>query len=126
MIISQRLARKLCPHCKIKYNPNPKIENYIVGKIGRYLKKKKDIEMYKACPDGCEHCNHTGYKGRIGIYEVLEMTENLEKLILAGASRLKLEIQAVGDGMVPIKEDALLKVVLGDTSLEEVLSVLGT
>jgi type II secretory ATPase GspE/PulE/Tfp pilus assembly ATPase PilB-like protein len=60
------------------------------------------------------------------LFEVLEMTDKLEELMLKNASRLQLEIQAVWDGMVPIKEDAFLKVVMWETSLEEVLSVLGT
>ncbi len=56
----------------------------------------------------------------------MEMSDKIEALMLKNASRLQLEIQAIGDGMVTIKEDALIKVVLGDTSLEEVLSVLGS
>jgi|GEM_PF-815983 len=62
----------------------------------------------------------------MGLYEVMEMSDKIEALMLQNASRLQLEIQAIGDGMVTIKEDALIKVVLGDTSLEEVLSVLGS
>ncbi|MDD2871601.1 MAG: GspE/PulE family protein [Candidatus Gracilibacteria bacterium] len=126
MIISQRLARKLCTHCKIVYKPNDKIKEYIVGKVGKYIKEKDDINLYKANDSGCEHCNHTGYSGRVGFYEVLEMTDKLETLMLKNASRLQLEIQAIGDGMIPIKEDGLLKVILGETSLEELLAVLGT
>ena len=123
-IISQRLARKLCTDCKVWYKPDPKIETYILWEVGRYI-KKKDLTLYKAKEGGCEKCSQIWYLGRIGLYEVLEMTDALEKLMLKNASRTQLEIQAIWDWMVPIKEDALLKVVLGDTSLEEVLSVLG-
>ncbi|MDD3646093.1 MAG: GspE/PulE family protein [Candidatus Gracilibacteria bacterium] len=126
LIVSQRLARKLCVHCKKNYTPSEKIKNYIVGKVGRYIKDNSDLKLFKAHEGGCEKCNHTGYKGRIGLYEVLEMSDKLEELMLKKSSRTQLEIQAVGDGMVPIKEDALLKVVLGETSIEEVLAVLGT
>lgn len=126
MIISQRLARKLCPECKQKYTASEKIKKYIIGKVGKYIKNKEKIELYKAKDWWCKYCNHTGYSGRIWFYEVLEMTEKLEQLILQKSSRLQLEIQAIGDGMIPIKEDGLLKVVLWDTSLEELLSVLGT
>lgn len=126
MIISQRLARKLCPKCKVAYKPNEKITQQIVGKVGKYMKKKDDLTLYSAKPQWCPHCNHTGYKWRIWLYEVLEMTDKLEELMLKNASRLQLEIQAVGDGMVPIKEDGMLKVVMWETSLEELLSVLGT
>ncbi len=124
-IISQRLARKLCVHCKVAYDPNPKIEKYILGEVGKYIKKQKEIKLYKVKQWWCSKCSNIWYSGRIGLYEVLEMTDKLEKLMLQNASRTQLEVQAVWDGMVPIKEDALLKVVLGETSLEEILAVLG-
>lgn len=125
MIISQRLVRKLCPKCKVKHTVDEKVKNVIIGKVGKYIKNKDEITIYKANEEGCEHCNHTGYKGRLGIYEVLEMNEKMEALLLKNASRTQLEIQAIWDGMVTIKEDAFLKVIMWDTSLEEVLSVVG-
>jgi len=124
-IISQRLVRKLCVHCKEKYLAFPRIEKYILGKVWKYMKKKDNLSLYKAHEGGCKKCNNTGYSGRIWLYEVLEMTDKLEQLLLKNATRTQLEIQAIWDWMVPIKEDALLKVVLWETSLEEVLSVLG-
>jgi type IV pilus assembly protein PilB len=90
------------------------------------MKNKEEVFLYKASETGCEKCNNTWYNWRIWLFEVLEMTEKLENLILSNASRLQLEIQAVWDGMVPIREDWLLKVLLGEISLEELLSVLGT
>lgn len=126
LIVSQRLVRKLCPHCKVAYQPDEKLKAWLYGKIGKYIKDKDNLTLYKAHLDGCEKCNNTGYKGRMGIYEVLEMNEKMEELLLKGASRTQLEIQAIGDGMVTIKEDALLKAVMWDTSLEEVLWVLGS
>lgn len=125
LIISQRLARKLCPYCKESYIPDDTTKNIIVGKVGTYMKEKNNITLYKPKEWGCEKCSHTGYKGRVGLYEILEMDEKLEELLLKGASKTQLEIQAVGNGMVPIKEDALIKVVMWETSLQEVLSVLG-
>ncbi|MFA5917707.1 MAG: GspE/PulE family protein [Candidatus Gracilibacteria bacterium] len=124
-IISQRLGRKLCIHCKESYKADDRIKEYIVGKVGRYIKNKEDLTLYRQAEFGCDKCNKTGYKGRVGFYEVLEMTDKMEELILKGANKNQLEIQAVGDGMFPIKEDALIKVVLGETSLEEVISVIG-
>lgn len=126
MIVSQRLARKLCPSCKESYEANPKIQNYVVWKVWKYIKMKENLILYKAKDRGCQKCNYTGYKWRIGLYEILEMTDKLEDLMLINPSRTQLEIQALWDGMVPIKEDALIKVVLWETSLEEILSVLGT
>jgi len=126
MIISQRLARKLCTHCKISYNASDKIREYIIGQVWKYIKDKNDLKLYKAKEDWCEHCHNTWYNWRIGLYEILEMTDKIEELMLKNASRLQIEIQAVWDWMVPVREDGLLKVVLWETSLEEILSVLGT
>lgn len=124
VIVSQRLARKLCIHCKEAYKPSEKIKNYIFWKVWRYIKDKTDLKLYKAHEWGCEKCNHMGYKWRLWLFEILEMSDKLEELMFKKASRTQLEIQAIGDWMVPIKEDALLKVVLWETSIEEVLAVL--
>lgn len=126
MIISQRLTRKLCPHCKIQYKASDKIKDYIVWKVGKYIKNKEELLLFKSNENGCIKCNHTWYSWRVWLYEVLEITDKLETLILNNASRLQLEIQAIWDGMVPIKDDWLLKVILWETSLEELLSVLWT
>ena len=126
MIISQRLARRLCDNCKVKYEANEKIRDYIIWKVWKYIKNKESLTLYKANIDGCDKCNHTWYSWRVWLYEVLEMSDKLEALMLKNASRLQLEIQAIWDWMVPIKEDWLLKVVLWETSIEEILSVLGT
>lgn len=124
IIISQRLVRKLCPYCKKTYIPNDKIKSFILEKVWRFIKDKEKVKIYKSNEEWCEKCNHTWYKWRIWIYEVLEMTDKLEELILKKSSRTQLEIQAILDWMVPIKEDAILKVVLWETSIEEVLAVL--
>jgi type II secretory ATPase GspE/PulE/Tfp pilus assembly ATPase PilB-like protein len=126
LVISQRLARKLCPHCKVQYVPELPIKERIVSKIGKFLSDKENVVLYRAKAGGCEKCSGKGYKGRTGLFEVLEITENLEKLVLAKASKTQLEVQATGDGMVSMRDDALLKAVLGEVSLEEVLQVLGT
>ncbi len=126
MIVSQRLARKLCTNCKVKYKAPDKIKDFIIWKVGRYIKNKEELFLYKSHDWWCERCNNTWYNWRVWLYEVLEMTDKMETLILQNASRLQIEIQAVWDWMVPIKEDGLLKVVLWETSLEEVLSVLWT
>ena len=124
-IISQRLVRKLCLNCREWYLAIPKIEKYILWEVWKYIKNTDKLKLYKAREWGCEKCSHIWYKWRIWLYEVLEMTDKLEQLLLKNASRTQLEVQAIWDWMVPIKEDALLKVVLWETSLEEVLSVLG-
>lgn len=126
LIISQRLVRKLCPHCKEEYLAEDKIKNLIIWKVWRYIKNKDELKLYRAKIEGCDKCNYTWYKWRLWIYEVLEMNEKIEELLLKNASRTQLEIQAIWDWMVTIREDAFLKVVIWDTSIEEVLSVIWT
>jgi type IV pilus assembly protein PilB len=70
---------------------------------------------------GCEKCNNTGYKGRVGLYEVMEITEELRELILVGASSLELRRKAVEEGMITLRGSGLLKVKQGMTTIEEVV-----
>ena len=70
---------------------------------------------------GCEKCNNTGYKGRVGLYEVMEITDELRELILVGASSLELRRKAVEEGMITLRGSGLLKVKQGMTTLEEVV-----
>ena len=125
LIISQHLARKLCSHCKVAYKPDENIKKKVLSRIGKYVTEPDEMMFYHALEGGCEKCNHKGHKGRTGLFEILEMTEGIEKMVLSHASKTQLEIQAIGDGMITIKDDALIKVVLGEVSLEEVLQVLG-
>lgn len=124
LVISQRLARKLCWHCKISYTPDEIVKNKVLSRIAKYISNKDDLVFYRANESGCDKCWHKWYKWRTWLYEILEMTEWLEKLILSWASKTQLEIQAVWDWMVTIKDDALIKVVLWEVSLEEVFNVL--
>lgn len=125
LIISQRLARKLCNSCKVEYKPEKVILDKVLSRIGKYVSNSEDIVFYKASENGCEKCGWKWYKWRTWLYEILEMTSWLEKLILSWASKTQLEIQAIWDWMVTIKDDALIKVVLWEISLEEVFNVLG-
>ncbi len=123
-ILSQRLWRKLCVHCKESYIPEERIKTYLIWKIWKYMKNKENIILYRANPNWCELCNNLWYKWRIWFFELLEITDKIEELILKHWNKNQLEIQAIWDWMVPIKEDALLKVFLWETSIEEVLTVL--
>lgn len=123
-IISQRLGRKLCAHCKIAYKADERIKGYIYWKVWKYIKAKDDLVLYKVSEEWCDKCNHTWYKWRIWFYELLEMTDKMEELVLKQANKTQIEIQAIWDWMVTIREDALIKVVLWETSMEEVLAVL--
>jgi type II secretory ATPase GspE/PulE/Tfp pilus assembly ATPase PilB-like protein len=126
MIVSQRLARKLCPYCKEKYKANDKIRQDIVWKVWKYMKNKDELFLYKAKEWGCKKCGNTWYIWRIWLFEILEITDRLESLILNKASRLQLEIEAIWEWMIPIKDDWLLKVILWEISFEELLLVLWT
>jgi type II secretory ATPase GspE/PulE/Tfp pilus assembly ATPase PilB-like protein len=81
------------------------------------------VRLYKAHDDGCERCNHTGYKGRIGIYEVLDNTETIQKLIVGNSTSESIQQQAIKDGMLTMQLDGLVKALRGETTLEEVLRV---
>lgn len=79
--------------------------------------------LFKAHPDGCASCNHTGYKGRIGIYEVLDNTPEIQTTIVGGATSEKLNRLAVDKGMVTMQLDGLVKALRGQTTIEEILRV---
>ena len=82
----------------------------------------EDAEIATAFkPGGCEKCNNTGYKGRVGLYEVMEVSEELRELVLVGASALELRRKAREEGMFTLRESGLQKVKLGMTSIEEVV-----
>ncbi len=119
LIISQRLARKVCSHCREQY-PIPKTYHDLLRKeIG--VDPEKDF-FYRA--KGCEKCNNTGYRGRIGLFEVLEMTPEIEELVVGGASNKEMEAKAVEQGMILMRKDALYKAVTGDITIEEALRVM--
>ncbi|MCA9326903.1 type II/IV secretion system protein, partial [Candidatus Saccharibacteria bacterium] len=79
--------------------------------------------LWKAHEDGCDSCNHTGYRGRMGIYEVLRNTDDIQQLIVANATSEKLQAQAIQDGMLTMQMDGLVKALRGQTSIEEILRV---
>ncbi|MBU2545225.1 GspE/PulE family protein, partial [Patescibacteria group bacterium] len=127
IIIGQRLIRKLCVHCREKVKPNPQALAMVtktISEIPESSRKELDIpeeiEIYK--PKGCKRCS-SGYLGRIGIYEVLEMTDELANLILVKPSEMEIKKEANRQGMITMKQDGILKVLKGLTSLEEILRV---
>jgi type II secretory ATPase GspE/PulE/Tfp pilus assembly ATPase PilB-like protein len=79
--------------------------------------------IWKAAPEGCDTCNHTGYKGRIGIYEVLGNTIPIQKLIISNATSNQIQDLAISEGMVTMQTDGLIKALRGNTTVEEVLRV---
>lgn len=124
MIISQRLVKRLCPHC----HSSVLIEDPVTkGRIQEELGSIFDEDVTRTPffrPNGCEKCDNTGYKGRIGVHEVLTMEEQLNPLILGKASAHEIQRKAQELGMYTIVQDALIKSISGKTSIEESLQLL--
>jgi type IV pilus assembly protein PilB len=117
-VIAQRLVRRLCVECKEAYVP----EEEALRRIGFPFEPGKPPTLYRA--KGCKKCNMIGYKGRMGVHEVLKMTEALERLAVEHSSADELAAQAIADGMIPLRQDGFAKVAAGTTSLEEILRVI--
>jgi len=125
--LAQRLALRLCPYCKEKIKPTKEVEKMILKELAdmpETVKKEIDInDLYIYKPVGCPKCNMKGEKGRIGLFEILKMTPELEQVIIKEPTELKIAEEAKRQGMLTMKQDGILKVLAGETSLEEVLSV---
>jgi type IV pilus assembly protein PilB len=115
LICAQRLARRICPECKVEEEVSPQV----LIDAGFTPEEAKTTKIYKG--QGCSTCNNRGYKGRVGLYEVLEITDELRELILVGASALELRKKAVEQGMISLRRSGLTKVMAGTTTLEEVI-----
>jgi type IV pilus assembly protein PilB len=115
LIQAQRLIRRICSNCKVEH-PVP-VEALV--DVGFSQEEAAELKTYKGT--GCEVCNGTGYKGRIGLYEVLEVTDEMRELILIGASALELRKRAIEEGMITLRGSGLYKIRSGVTTLEEVV-----
>ncbi len=120
-VIAQRLVRKLCEYCREAY-PATKEMLERLGFSHESVDKWKDTQLHKAT--GCAHCNGTGYKGRLGIYEIMPVTEALERLIVERKSADELMRVAVAEGMISLRQDGLERVVQGVTTVEEISRVI--
>jgi type II secretory ATPase GspE/PulE/Tfp pilus assembly ATPase PilB-like protein len=125
-IIAQRLVRRLCPDCKEEV----KLDPFVLDKVKRILAEipqsaeanlPKEFKFFHS--QGCASCHNTGYKGRIGIYEVIPKSVGLEKLIMDSAGTSEIKSFAIGNGMVTMVQDGLLKALAGITDVEEVFRV---
>ncbi len=115
LIQAQRLIRRICKDCKQEHS----IPAEAFIEVGFTIEEAKTMKTFKG--KGCATCNNTGYKGRIGLYEVMEITDELRELILIGASALELRKKAVDDGMITLRESGLHKIRAGVTTIEEVV-----
>ena len=116
LILAQRLVRRICPHCKAKIDVPPNA----LEEIGFDKEEAKTISVYKG--KGCEHCNNTGYKGRIAIYEVMPISDKIKEMILHEASVNEIKQQAIKEGMSTLRMSGLKKIKEGVTTIEEVMN----
>ncbi|MFA6973501.1 MAG: ATPase, T2SS/T4P/T4SS family [Parcubacteria group bacterium] len=139
VVIAQRLVRRLCPDCRKEYTLDEKMlktleESYDMQGILAAIKKsgilqgtvgEKDkwnqIKLYQ--PGGCDQCGGSGYRGRVGIFEVLEIDDDMKKMISQKASTEEIEAKSREKGMLTMVEDGFVKTIQGTTSIEEVLRV---
>ena len=132
-IIAQRLIRRLCPHCKkpvAMQDLEPKMKAHVEKALKRTAKEEligristeilQNPLFYE--PVGCDQCKNIGYKWRVGIYEILEITSNVKKMIIDGASATMINEVAIQDGMISLEQDGIIKALNGTTSLAEVYS----
>lgn len=135
-VVAQRLVRKICPDCKASVKLDEKLIHVLEqefdlehllevmnreGALQKKVKRFSDLEFFAGA--GCDKCNHRGYKSRIGIYEVLDNTEAIQKLVVTRATTNDIQTQAVAQGMVLMWQDGFIKAHQGLTTIDEILRV---
>jgi len=130
LVIAQRLVRRVCQKCAKEIKPDEKTLNQIkngLKDLSNRVKKPKldNIKIKEASKQGCAYCNFTGYKGRIGVFELFIIDDLMEKTILKTPSIAQIRETAIKAGMVTMKQDGLLKLLNGITTIDEVERVLG-
>jgi type IV pilus assembly protein PilB len=115
MIVAQRLVRRLCKKCRVEH----KLVQEALVDIGYTPEEAQNVKVHK--PFGCSVCNNTGYKGRIGLFEVMEISDEIKDLILTKAQSREIKAKAIDQGMVTLRRSGLNKIRQGITSIEEVL-----
>ncbi len=116
-IVAQRLVRKLCEQCKKPYQPN----SIALKELNLKNEIVKDVVLYRG--EGCSACRNTGYKGRLGIYEVMTINQEIQELALSHSASAQIKRAAFRNGMRSLRQDGLAKALKGVTSLEEVIRV---
>jgi len=104
MIVAQRLVRRLCKKCRVKQKISPEA----LVDVGFSPEEAKKVSIYK--PHGCSVCNNTGYKGRIGLFEVMEVTDDIKDLILNRAQSYQIKKKAIEQGMTTLRQSGLIKI----------------
>lgn len=149
-VVGQRLVRRLCQNCRQSYTPDKAEKEAVLplfnlhsGQTFSYIHTLEEqakeqriggdaplsttdtdiISLWRASPQGCDECNHTGYRGRVGIYEVLDNSIPVQKMIISNATSNQIQDQAISEGMITMQTDGMVKSLRGDTTIEEVLRV---
>ncbi|MBI2012489.1 Flp pilus assembly complex ATPase component TadA [Candidatus Curtissbacteria bacterium] len=118
----QRVVRRICDSCRVPRVSNEEVVNQLKTVLGKFHNfEGGKLQLFGG--QGCKECNNTGYLGRIGIFEVLVVSEKITRMILARETAQAIENQAIAEGMVTMKQDGFLKVIEGITTIEEVLRV---
>ena len=127
VVVAQRLVRRLCSECRKNLTVNAEMEKEMREQLLNVPKEELgEIDMNKLKlfqGEGCNACNGTGYKGRIGIYEVLGVSKGIQELMLERASGNKIGELALKEGMITMKQDGYLKALSGITTISEILRV---
>ena len=121
VVVAQRICRKICNSCKEVYDPSFETLEDLKKVLGGLFPQNREIKLYKG--KGCPDCNNTGYYGRIGMFEILKISEKISKMIIERKSAMDAEKQAMEEGMINMKQDGYMKVIEGITTIEEVLRV---
>ncbi len=128
LVIGQRLVRRVCPKCKVPVNIDDAEKNLVMDILGNLpdnhgIKLPNELTFYSGA--GCDHCNNTGYKGRIGVYEIFTITDGVRDLLnTENPSFAELRRVAMKEGMVTMLQDGIVKAILGKTDMKEVARVL--
>ena len=115
LIQAQRLVRRICKDCRVEVHLPPEA----IIDVGFAPSEVANLHPFKG--KGCTTCNGTGYKGRVGLYEVMEITEDIRELVLVGASALELRKKAIEEGMLTLRMSGLEKIRQGMTTIEEIV-----
>ncbi|MDR7419655.1 MAG: type II secretion system ATPase GspE [Armatimonadota bacterium] len=116
-VLAQRLARAICSRCKVAYTPPVDA----LGRLGGDIQLDQDVVFYRG--QGCDYCRGTGYRGRIGIFELLMVSDPIRELIVQRAAANEIKARAIRDGMRTLRDDGLEKVVSGVSTIDEILRV---
>lgn len=122
-VVGQRIVRRICPTCKEAYSPLRQIVDEMKKVLGQFFPQVSDTELKLYKGKGCDNCAGSGYLGRIGIYEVIPVSEKLSNLILLHPGSTAVQKEALEEGMITMKQDGYTKVLAGITTPEEVIRV---